>query len=344
MARTLFNEHSKKIKYALSFIRKRIIHVNLQILYQCNFKCNICDFWKTPHTQKPLLSLSQVKIITEKLKDIGPQVISIGGGEPLLHPEVIEIARVLSKDNFGVMITNGWYVTKDIAQDLFKAGLYEISVSVDYADPKKHDKMRGKEGAFDRAVEALYILNKNRTHPYQRIHMITTVGDDNIEDIEPLIHLCKDIGVTYLISYYSNNRGNFKPVENEKTISDHLVSLHNKYRHFVALRDYLTGISKGNGNNDKPLCFTGKNLINIDSQGSISLCIDRLDESAGNIFTDNMSTILHNLTKMHKTNTCNNCWTSCRGSIETILYGKQRLANLFDYYQMTREVKLGQRF
>ncbi|MBF0398987.1 MAG: radical SAM protein [Desulfobacterales bacterium] len=330
----------KKIRYTISFLMRKIVHVNLQLLYECNFKCTICDFWKDEYKNKSILTLNQIERINLKLKEIGPQVISIGGGEPLLHKDIVKIAKILSKNNFAVMICNGWYMTPEIAHALFNAGMYEISISVDYADPLKHDKQRGKSGAFDRAVNALRILNENRVYPYQRVHMISVIMDDNVCEIEPLIKLSKKLGVTYLVTLYSDNRGKKVKRAPDLDIGKYLLKLKKKYPEFVALRGYLGRFTEAIENNGIYPCYGGKNLINIDSQGNVTFCIDHLEKPAGNILNDDMSDIIMSLKNQMGKNNCIGCWTSCRGSIESLMYDKGKLLNLFDYYQMTKDISI----
>ena len=147
-------ELKKKLRFAKSFLRNRLVHVNLQVLYSCNYRCAICDFWKPSWREKASLSAAQVEVISQKLNLLGPQIISIGGGEPMLHPELTAIVRTLARHHFPVMITNGSLVTPELARELFAAGMVEISVSVDYADSYKHDAQRGMAGAHIRAIEA----------------------------------------------------------------------------------------------------------------------------------------------------------------------------------------------
>ena len=78
---------------------------------------------------------------------------------------------------------------------------------LDYADPAKHDAQRGRTGAFAKAVEALRILHQTRTHPEQRVNMISVIADDNLDDVEPLLGQCRDLGITYLVTQYSHSRG-----------------------------------------------------------------------------------------------------------------------------------------
>ena len=94
-------EFTKKLRFAKSFLRNRLVHVNLQILYSCNYRCAICDFWKPAWRGKPAISAAQAEVISDKLNLVGPQIISIGGGEPLLHPELTAIVRALARHHFG---------------------------------------------------------------------------------------------------------------------------------------------------------------------------------------------------------------------------------------------------
>ncbi len=330
----------KGLAYFYSILRKRMIHLNLQLLYDCNYKCKICDFWKQEYDDSQKLSLEQIRIIADKIKVLGPQIISIGGGEPLMHKDIVDITSVLAEDNFPVMICNGWFVTSEIARDLFNAGMYEVSISVDYVDAEKHDAQRGRKGAFDRAVKALEILKENRTASHQRVHMISVVMEDNLDQIEDLIKLAKDIGVTYLVTLYSDNRGKKNKQFDGRDISAHLLGLKAKYKDFLSLPGYISGFSDAVNNvNGMQPCYAGKNLYNIDSTGNVSLCIDRLDDPVGNIFTEDMTDIKELLLQKQMSNSCGDCWTSCRGAIETLLY-QGNFSNWHTMYQSIKNVPL----
>ena len=335
------HEFRKRAHMFYSCLRQRLVHLNLQILYQCNFRCTICDFWKPPFTDMPRLSLEQVRIIAEKLRPLGPQFISLGGGEPLMHKELFDIIRVLARDNFPIMICNGWYMTPEKARMLFEAGLYEVSISVDYADANKHDTHRNKPGAFERALEALVMLNENRVHPNQRVHMISVIMEDNIDEIEPLVKMCKEMGITYLLSFYSNSRGRKEARIQPAEIARQLLDIQKRYPEFVSLPEYLSRFAEaGEAGHGIGPCYAGKNLYNIDCQGNVTRCIDRLDEPVGNILTDPLEKIVEGLHEQFERQDCQDCWTSCRGSIEALFYGRQKIANLQAYYRMIKPVPL----
>ncbi|MFH2008172.1 MAG: radical SAM protein [bacterium] len=333
-------EMLKKARYVRSFVSGRLVHTNLQITYTCNFRCQICDFWRDDSRDKGDLTAAAARVIADKLNRIGPQIVSIGGGEPLLNREVVGIVEALARHHFPVMICNGWFITPDKARALWQAGMNEISVSVDYADPLKHDRQRSCDGAFDRAVDALRILHESRTQSHQRVNMISVIMDDNLDDVEPLIRICERLGITYLVTLYSDMRGKKASREVPVDVSARLLGLKERYKHFVALRGYLARFTEGVRDGGVGPCSTGKQLCNIDTDGNVSLCIDRVDESVGNLFTESMETIEQRLLDKYRTNTCKDCWTSCRGSIESILHGAAPHRNLFDYYQMTKPIGL----
>ncbi|HOX42522.1 MAG TPA: radical SAM protein [Myxococcota bacterium] len=334
---------AKKARYLANFARRRLVHTNMQLLYDCNFHCRICDFWREKGRNPPRLSAAQVRVLSDRMAEIGPQVVSIGGGEPLLHPELVEVVEALARHHFPVMICNGWFVEEPIARALWRAGIYEVSVSVDYADPARHDAQRGMPGAFERALRALEILARTRVAPHQRVHMISVVMDDNVDDLEALVLRCRELGITYLVTLYSDKRGALPVRRVPNDVGARLLELKRRHPEFVSLRGYVGRFSEAIRAGGLGPCRAGRNLCNIDSQGDVSLCIDRLQEPVGNIFRDEPRLLERRLRARHDGNTCRACWTSCRGSIETLLYGERPLANLWDYHQMTRDAALAER-
>jgi MoaA/NifB/PqqE/SkfB family radical SAM enzyme len=342
MSQSVVHESWKKARFAWRFARERLVHLNLQLLYDCNFRCRICDFWKEPYLGLPRLSLDQVRVMAGKLRQLGPQLISMGGGEPLMHPEFLPIAETLSPDHFLVMITNGWFMTREKAAAIWRAGFYEVSVSVDYADADRHDEQRATPGAHARALEALRLLHETRVHPWQRVQMISVVMDDNVDDIERLVERSAEMGIGYLVTLYSHSRGTKPRRAGDRELGARLLEIRKRHRHFLTIRGYLERFGEALTDGIGP-CQAGKNLWNVDCQGNVTLCIDKLDEPVGNLLVDEMSTIEARLLEAQRANRCTGCWTSCRGPIETMMYGSG-LGRYADYFQLTRDVPLGGSF
>jgi len=203
---------ARSARLALGFLTGRFIHCNLQVTYRCNFRCQICDFWKEDHDPADELSLGHIRLIGRKLNRLGTLIISLAGGEPLIREDLYDVITILNAaGHFPILITNGWFVDETVARDILRAGLQEISVSIDYRDPAKHDAQRGQQGAWDHAVRALELLHKNRPDRRNRVHMISVLMDDNLDEIEALIRLSRELGVTYMLNLYSWNRGTKAP-------------------------------------------------------------------------------------------------------------------------------------
>jgi len=295
------------------------IHCNLQVTYRCNFKCAICDFWKSEHRKAEELSLEDIRLIGRKLNELGTLIISLAGGEPLIREDLCDVIRVLNAENhFPILITNGWFVNESLAKDLSAAGLQEISVSVDYANPEKHDAQRGAKGSWERAVRALELLNRYRTSRTNRVHMITVLMDDNLEEIEPLIHLAKDIGVTYMVNLYSWNRGTKERRLPGRSVTQHLLDLKRRYPEFISLTSYLEQMDQAIADGGIGNCQTGRLLMNIDNKGNVARCTETLDEPVGNLLREDVHAIYDKLVERQRTRDCSQCWTSCRGFAESM--------------------------
>lgn len=322
----------RSLRLALGFATQRFIHCNLQVTYRCNFRCQICDFWKTEHDAREELTVDDVRLIGRKLNRLGTLIVSLAGGEPLIREDLPDIIRVLNEENhFPILITNGWFVDEAMARRLLQAGLQEISVSVDYADPKKHDAQRGCEGSWERAVRALELLNHHRPDRRNRVHMISVLMDDNLDDVEPLIKLARDLGVTYMVNLYSWNRGTKARRLPDQQVTGHLLALKRKYPEFISLTTYLERFDQAIAQGGIGDCQTGRLLLNINHRGDVARCTETLDEPVGNILREDVMAIRERLHRVQRERPCAQCWTSCRGFAESMTQ-PPRLRQMREFY------------
>ncbi len=335
----MLEEPKKMAQLMRTILRKGMFHCNIQVHYQCNFQCDICDYWKEPYTAMPKLSAADIRIVAEKIRPLGPQSLCVSGGEPLMHPEILEINSILAREHFVVLISNGWFVTPELARELFKTGIYEVNISVDYANSRQHDALRHKEGAFDRAVAALETLFANRTRKDQRVHMNSVIMSDNVDQIEELTKICKKIGITHLVTFYCGNRGTRQMTQDPADTARRLLDIQKRYPQFVAIPGYVAKFAEaGTDGKGIPHCRAGKNLFVVDCQGNISRCLDWLDKPVGNLFQESLESVMAKLHHQCESTTCADCWTSCRGNVETLLYGDSRLRDWRAYYDIVKDV------
>ena len=65
--------------------------------------------------------------------------------------------------------------------------------------------------------------------------MISVIMDDNLPEVEPLLETCRQLGITYLVTLYSHSRGTKPERPAGADISEQLLAIKRRHRHFVAL-------------------------------------------------------------------------------------------------------------
>src|SRR5690606_22552327 len=117
-----------------------------------------------------------------------PMVVTISGGEPTLRKDLVEIVRGIKQAQsfvYVAMVTNGSLMTRELAEQLFAAGLSQLNFSVDFPD-ERHDVGRGLPGNLEKI--------KGMCRDYQdigfdRISFNTFIMKDNMGDIPAIAQL-----------------------------------------------------------------------------------------------------------------------------------------------------------
>ena len=310
----------KEIKLFNNIIFKRFIFCIWQITARCNFKCRICKFWDENHNEDQELSIDKIKNILHKIRSLSPLMISLAGGEPLLRDDLTEIIQAVSKNHYCNIITNGWLMTRKLAGDLYDNGLQDAVVSIDYATPEKHDAQRGMQGAFSRAIRAVEYLRDFRPDESHKVRIIAVLMDDNINEIDGLLLLAKELSVSFSLTLYSDYLGKKPDLLPKRPVTDYLIELKNRYKHFDCFTKYLQQFDTSR-NDGISNCTAGQRFFNINQYGEVSRCIDYNYKPAANMVTDSFKKIILSLENESLNNSCSKCWTSCRGLGDIITRG-----------------------
>jgi hopanoid biosynthesis associated radical SAM protein HpnH len=126
--------------------------VELEPLFQCNLECIGCG--KIQHPEATLRRRMPVEQAIAAIEECGAPMVSIAGGEPLIHPEIDEIARqLIARKKYVFLCTNAILMEKKL--DLFKPSRYFAwAVHIDGLR-ERHDESVSREGTFDKAVAAI---------------------------------------------------------------------------------------------------------------------------------------------------------------------------------------------
>jgi MoaA/NifB/PqqE/SkfB family radical SAM enzyme len=289
-----------------------------QITYRCNYRCSFCHYWRDPMGELPEQPLEEIRIGARKLAQTGSLLISIAGGEPLLRNDIVEVSAAIAQFHLPFITTNGWDATDELARDLFNTGLWGVSVSLDYADAARHDKARGREGAFDRAIRALAAFARARRYDYQRVNLMAVLLQDNLDDMEPLIRLAAEYDAYFMVQPYGQRKtGSRRFVHERDSVVQRLLSLKRQYPNFLSNRHFLSQFDAAL-NGGVPGCRAGRAFFNIDSCGDVAICVEERARPVANLYQDSMADIRRALRGAACGNACTDCWYNCRGEVEML--------------------------
>lgn len=159
--------------------------VGICLTTRCNCRCIHCDIWKiSTHNE---LDTDRWKALIDDLADwLGGIRLYITGGEPLLRRDVQDIVRHASDRMFLVgLVTNGALLNAPMAEGLLDAGLFSLDVSLDSVTPGIHDRVRGVDGTWAKAVAGIDIIRSLGAGRRASIACVLTSA--NIGEVERLV-------------------------------------------------------------------------------------------------------------------------------------------------------------
>jgi len=176
--------------------------VALNLTKRCNLSCEHCyldaEILKNGSTDE--LSTAELKKTIDDIAKVGPEtMIVLTGGEPLLRPDIEELAVHASALGLMVVVgSNGLTLTRQRVQSLQKAGVAGIGLSIDSLDPKRHDEFRGRKGAWLKTMQAIDAC-KAEGLAFQ-IHF--SVTDHTAHEIDDMISFAKECGALVLNVFF----------------------------------------------------------------------------------------------------------------------------------------------
>src|SRR5262245_3957264 len=142
------------LKQKLRRVERYPLVLMLEPLFQCNLACAGCG--KIDYPDDVLRRRLSVAECVAAAEECGAPIVSIPGGEPLLHRELPEIvAQLVARRKFVYLCTNALLLKKHLG-DFRPSPYLAFSVHLD-GDRERHDEMVCQQGVFDRAVAAIQL-------------------------------------------------------------------------------------------------------------------------------------------------------------------------------------------
>jgi Fe-coproporphyrin III synthase len=165
---------------------------------RCNLKCVHCYARSEDICYDNELNRDQAIAMMDDLADFGVPVLLFSGGEPLVHPRLVEYAQyAVSKGMRAVISTNGTLITKEKAQILKDIGLSYVGISLDGLEPT-HDLFRGVPGSFKRAMAAIEHCQAAGI----KVGLRFTINKRNVQDIPGIFDLLEEKNIPRACFYH----------------------------------------------------------------------------------------------------------------------------------------------
>src|SRR5499427_6685265 len=213
---------------------KHPVLVHVIPMRRCNLDCGYCNEYDD--VSKPV-PIDEMKRRLDLLADMGTSIITISGGEPLMHPELEEVIRHIRKRNMiAGMITNGFLLSKERIASLNAAGLEHLQISIDNVTPDEISKKSLK--TLDSRLawlseHAIFQVN---------INSVLGSGVKNPEDALTIAHRAVQLGFTSTVGIIHDGMGQLKALSGRQieifeeimTLGKRSFSRFNEFQHSVA--------------------------------------------------------------------------------------------------------------
>jgi len=149
------------------------------------------------------LDTAAVFSVMDDLRAFGVPALILSGGEPLLRPDIFEIAeRATTMGFYTALSTNGTLIDAALAARIRRTGFGYVGISLDGL-AQTHDKFRRMAGAFEKSLEALRLLRDLEV----KVGVRFTLTRDNAADFEPLLDLVERERIPRLYFSHLNYAG-----------------------------------------------------------------------------------------------------------------------------------------
>lgn len=237
------------------------VQVHMVPMRRCNLACGYCNEYDD-HSQP--VPIAEMRRRVDQLARLGTSLVTISGGEPLLHPDLDDIiARIRERGMLAGCITNGYLLVQERIERLNRAGLDYLQISIDNVQPD------------DVSVKSLKVLDKKLAllAEYARfsvnINSVLGSGVRHPEDALTVARRAVEFGFATTVGIIHDGHGQLRPLNpREMAIYEQVRRLGK--REFFRLNQFQDNIARGLPNDWK--CRAGSRYLYICENGLVHYC------------------------------------------------------------------------
>ncbi len=228
---------------------------------RCNLSCAYCNEYDD--FSQPVPKEEMFRRI-DRLAGFGTAIITISGGEPLLHPDLDElIRRIRSHGIICGLITNGYLLTAERIERLNRAKLEYLQISIDNVIPDEISKKSLK--VLDKKLELL------AEHAEFQVNINSVIGDGirNPEDAVVVARRAVELGFTSTLGILHDHNGQLRPIGERERAVFNIVKGFGK-RWYARFDKFQYNMMEGRPN--KWSCRSGSRYLYICENGLVHYC------------------------------------------------------------------------
>lgn len=174
---------------------------------RCELHCPFC-FGSYPQRFDRELSREERRALAGELAEARLFGINLSGGEPFLCEDLPDLVATFREGDIPVnIVTSGFHLTEEVARRILRHPELALCFSIDAPDESLHDELRGRAGAFRRALESMALVrsigSSAAASEGQDLHspallVECVVCNRNLERVEEMIPFCEELGVVHL--------------------------------------------------------------------------------------------------------------------------------------------------
>src|SRR5216117_486885 len=228
---------------------------------RCNLACTYCN--EFDDFSQPVAA-EEMKKRLDILAGMGTSIITISGGEPLLHPELDSIIRRIRRRGMVAgLITNGYLLTGDRIERLNRAGLEWLQISIDNVTPDDVSKKSLK--VLDKKLQLL----AEYADFHVNINSVVGGGVRNPQDALTIGKRAIELGFSSTVGIIHDGEGQLQPLgEEERRVYHEMKSL--EKRSFTRVNSFQDNIALGRPNQWR--CRAGARYLYICEDGLVHYC------------------------------------------------------------------------
>src|SRR5499427_3269984 len=240
---------------------KHVLLAHIIPTRRCNLACAYCNEYDD--FSPPVPTDEMIRRI-DRLAYLKTAIVTISGGEPLVHPEIeIIIQRIREHGMIAGMITNGYLLTPKKIVSLNEAGLEHMQISIDNIDPDHVSKKSLK--VLDKKLEYLAQFADFAVN----INSVIGGGIQNPEDAVTITRRAVQLGFSSSLGIIHDGNGSMKPLNRREERVYREIQAYGKYS-YSRLYWFQENLAKGQPNDW--YCRAGAGYLYICEDGLVHYC------------------------------------------------------------------------